>query len=68
MLMTGLGITSHYYFSPSSLIISATDQNQIIHTLKLYEIHWEKGKLVSFALSQTSIHWTFERREVERIA
>jgi len=59
MLMTGLGITSDCYFSPSSLKISATDQNQIINSLKQCEIHWEKGETVEFALSQLLIHWGF---------
>ena len=57
--MTGLGITSDCYFSPSSLKISATDQNQIINSLKQCEIHWEKGETVEFALSQLLIHWGF---------
>jgi len=63
MLMTGLGITSDCYFSPSSLKISATDQNQIINSLKQCEIHWEKGETVEFALSQLLIHWGFECAE-----
>ncbi len=61
--MTGLGITSDCYFSPSSLKISATDQNQIINSLKQCEIHWEKGETVEFALSQLLIHWGFESAE-----